>query len=196
MRTLLLLASFLVLCLPSCSGGELVGVHVTLEKDGSGVVTVRGLFEPTTAGAAEAKAQAVTWKSRAGVACSQGTFTQINDLKLGNGGIRFVAELADDRPSVRVFLQRGPDAEWLEALVPDQAARQAMAKVYDPTGRTKEIGDVVRVEVTVPGQVFASGVRPGGRGIEAAHEGKRAYLLIPVRTGLEAGEELEWSFSW
>lgn len=196
MRTLTLLASLLALCLPSCSGGELVGVHVNLEKDGSGVVTVRGLFEPTTAGAAEAKAQAVTWQSRAGVACSQGTFTQINDLKLGNGGIRFVAELADDRPSVRVFLQRGPDAEWLKALTPDQAARQAMAKVYDPTGRTKEIGDVVRVEVTVPGQVFASGVRPGGRGIEAAHEGKRAYLLIPVRTGLEAGEELEWSFSW
>jgi len=97
---------------------------------------------------------------------------------------------------VRVFLQRGPDAEWIKALAPDQPARQAMAKVYDPTGRTKEIGDVVRVEVTVPGQVFASGVRPGGRGIEAAHEGKRAYLLIPVRTGLEAGEELEWSFSW
>jgi hypothetical protein len=46
------------------------------------------------------------------------------------------------------------------------------------------------------GEVFGSDVRPTGRGIEAGNEGKRAYLLIPVRTGLEAGDDLEWTFSW
>lgn len=197
MRHAQLTASCLLLAgLCSCSGGELVGVHVKLQKDGKGLVTVRTLMEPTTTGTAESRAQGVSWQSRAGLASAQGTFDQINDLKLGNGGIRFLAELGDDRPNLRVFLQRGPDAEWVTALVPDQATRQAMAKVYDPTGRTREIGDVLRIEVAVPGEVFASGVRPTGRGIEAAHEGKRAYLLVPVRTALEAGEELEWSFSW
>ncbi|MBL8728648.1 MAG: hypothetical protein JNM25_09480 [Planctomycetes bacterium] len=192
----LIASSLLLACLCSCSGGELVGVHVKLQKDGTGVVTVRTLMEPASTGAAESRAQGVTWESRAGLASAQGRFDQINDLKLGNGGIRFLAELGDDRPNLRVFLQRGPDAEWVKALVPDQAARQQMAKVYDPTGRTREIGDVLRIEVSVPGEVFASGVRPSGRGVEAAHEGKRAYLLVPVRTALEAGEELEWSFSW
>ena len=193
-RSLFLGLLLAVLC--SCSGGELVGIHVNLAKDGSGTVTVRTLMEPTSTGAAESRAQGVTWKTRAGIACAQGSFTQVQDLKLGNGGIRFLAELADDRPNVRVFLQRGPDAEWVKSLVPDAETRQKMAKVYDPTGRTREIGDVLRIEVAVPGQVFASGVRPSGRGVEAAHEGKRAYLLVPVRTALESGDELEWSFSW
>jgi hypothetical protein len=196
MRTPLILAALLTLSLASCSGGELVGVHVSLHKDGSGLVTLRGLFEPTTTGAGEAKAQAVTWTSRAGVTCTQGKFDKINDLQIGDGGIRFSAQLADDRPNVRVFVRRGPDAAWITALVPDQSKRQAMAQIYDPTGRTKEIGDVLRLEVSVPGEVFGSDVRPTGRGIEAGNEGKRAYLLIPVRTGLEAGDDLEWTFSW
>lgn len=196
MRHPLLVSVLLLAGLCSCSGGELAGVHVKLQPDGKGTVTVRTLMEPTSTGAAESRAQGVTWQSRAGLASAQGQFDQINDLKLGNGGIRFLAELGADRPNLRVFLQRGPEAEWVTALVPDQDKRIAMAKVYDPTGRTREIGDVLRIELSVPGEVFASGVRPTGRGVEAAHEGKRAYLLVPVRTALEAGEELEWSFSW
>jgi hypothetical protein len=193
-RSTLLLACLAGLA--ACSGGELVGVHVSLQPDGSGLVTVRALAEPTAASGAESRAQGVTWKGRAGLACSQGSFVQIQDLQLGNGGIRFLAELSDQRPNLRVLLQRGPEAEWVKALVPDLAARQAMAKIYDPTGRTREVGDVLRIEVAVPGQVFASGVRPTGRGVEAAHEGKRAYLLLPVRTALETGDDFEWSFSW
>ncbi len=189
---LLVLAS-LFFC--SCSGGELVGVHVALQKDGSGTVTMRGLTTPP-ASAAEAEAQGVQWSGRAGVTCAQGTFKEVKALKLGDGGIRFDAELGDARPSLRVFLKRGPDTAWVKALVPDVAERRKMAKIYDPSGRTNEIGDTLRIEVSVPGEVFASGVRPAGRGVEAAHEGKRAYLLIPVRSALEAGDEFEWSFSW
>jgi hypothetical protein len=191
-----LVSCLLLACLCSCSGGELVGVHVNLQADGTGTVTVRTLMQPTSTGAAESRAQGVNWQSRAGLAAAQGSFQQINDLKLGNGGIRFLAELGNDHPNLRVLLQRGPDVAWVTALVPDKETRMAMAKVYDPTGRTREIGDVLRIEVAVPGQVFASGVRPSGRGVEAAHEGKHAYLLVPVRTALEAGDELEWSFSW
>lgn len=193
MRSLLALP---LLAFTACSGGELVGVHVTLKTDGTGTVTTRALVEPTAAAAAESRSQAVTWTSRASLLCSQGTFAKIDDLTLGNGGIKFVAELGDARPSLRVRLQRGPGAEWVTNLVPGDKARREMAKVYDPTGKTSEIGDTIRVEIAVPGEVFASGVRPTGSGVEAAHEGKRAYLLIPVRTALENGAEFEWSISW
>ena len=195
MRALLLSLTFLALLLCSCSGGELVGIHVKLEKDGSGLVTTRALVEPAP-GTAEAQAQGVQWKGHAGLACAQGAFQHIKDLKLGDGGITFQAELGDARPSMRVDLQRGPAAAWVKALVPDLEKRRAMAKIYDPSGRTNEIGDTLRIEVAVPGEVFASGVRPAGRGVEAGHEGKRAFLLIPVRTALEADEPFEWSFSW
>lgn len=187
------LATLLLLC--SCSGGELVGIHVTLNKDGSGLVTTRALVRPAP-GPAENQAQGVAWTAHAGVACAQGTFQHIKDLKLGDGGITFDADLSDARPNLRVKLARGPNAAWVKSLVPELKERREMAKVYDPTGRTNEVGDVLRIEIATPGEVFASGVRPAGRGVEAAQEGKRAYLLLPVRTALEAGEEFEWSFSW
>ena len=50
----------LALALCSCSGGELVGVHVLLQKDGSGHVTTRALVTPT-ASPAEAQAQVLSF---------------------------------------------------------------------------------------------------------------------------------------
>ncbi|MBM4059586.1 MAG: hypothetical protein FJ265_00605 [Planctomycetes bacterium] len=186
----------LLLLWSACSSGELVGIHVALAKDGSGTVTTRSLVDPATPSPAEARSQGVTWSARASLHCAQGRFQQLADLKIGDGGLRFSPRLGDDQPHLRVFVPRGPAVEWVRALVPDQAARRGMAKVYDPTGRTAEIGEAVRIEITVPGEVVASDVHPGGRGVEAAHEKKRAYLIVPVKAALEAGEELVWDVSW
>lgn len=191
--SLLLTASLL---LPACSGGELVGVHITLAKDGSGTVTMRSLVDRKTPIAAEARTQGANWTARASLQCAQGTFQQLGDLKIGDGGLRFSPRLGDDQPHLRVYVQRGPAVEWVKALVPDLKARQDMAKVYDPTGRTDEIGQAIRLEINVPGEVVTSDVNPTGRGVEAAHERKRAYLVLPVKAVLEAGEELLWDISW
>ena len=196
MRTFSLLFVLTALLFTSCTGNELVGVHISLQNDGSGLVTTRMLMEPQTTGNPEANAQGVTWKGRAGLACAQGSFQHLRELKLGGGSLHFVADLEGVNTSLRAFVKRDPEAQWVKDLVPEQRQRQAMAKVYDPTGRTKEIGDVLRLEISVPGKVISSGVEPSGRGIEAAHESKRAYLLIPVRAALEKGNELVWSVSW
>jgi len=184
------------LFLAACSGGELVGIHINLNKDGSGLVTTRSLVEQTAAGPAESRTQGVTWQSRACLLAVQGKFDKLNDLKFGGEGLRFSAHLGDDQPHLRVYVQRGPGAEWCKALVPDAATRRAMAKVYDPTGRTQEVGDTLRLEIAVPGEVVTSDVNPGGRGVEPAHERKRATLLIPVKTLLEAADEMVWDISW
>lgn len=185
-----------LLLLGACSSGELVGIHIQLAKDGSGTVTTRSLVEPTAQGPAEARTEGVAWSARASIQSAQGKFQQLNDLKIGAGGLRFSARLGDDQPHLRVYVQRGPTAEWVKALVPEAATRRAMAKVYDPTGRTEEIGDAVRIEIVAPSEVVASDVNPGGRGVEAAHERKRAYLIVPVKTAVEAGDELVWDVSW
>jgi hypothetical protein len=39
-------------------------------------------------------------------------------------------------------------------------------------------------------------VLPAGRGIEASREGRRAVLLIPVRTALTGDGEMVWDISW
>ena len=76
------------------------------------------------------------------------------------------------------------------------ALRQLLSKAYDPTGRTKEIGDVLRLEIAAPGNVITSGVLPTGRGVAADRDGNKATLLLPVRTARQEGEAFVWDISW
>lgn len=186
----------LLLLLPACSDPELVGIHVNLQRDGSGTVTTRALVATAAQSPAESKTQGITWSTRANLCCSQGTFRSLGEVKFGDGELRFVAATGDELPRLRVFVQRGPAAKWVQALVPDLEGRRAMAKVYDPSGKTKEIGDAIRIEIMVPGTVISSGVQPAGRGVDASHERNRAILVIPVATASEKGEELVFDLSW
>jgi len=152
---------------------------------------------PSTAiGPAEGRSAGVAWDARANLYCSQGRFTNLGEVKFGEGEVRFSVAMGEELPRLRVFVQRGPDVKWINALVPDAENRKAMAPIYDPSGKTKSVADAVRIEVMVPGQVISSGVQPSGRGIEAVHERSRAYLVVPVRTAQEKGEELVWDISW
>jgi hypothetical protein len=192
----LLPVSLLLLTLCACSGGELVGIHVNLANDGSGIVTTRALMQLEDPIDAETRAKGVTWEVRAGLVSSQGSFDQIASLQLGDGEVTFSPQLNGDRPGLRVTVQRGKNCKWVSALVPDQAARELMAKAYDPTGRTKEIGDVLRLEIAAPGNVITSGVLPTGRGVAADRDGNKATLLLPVRTARQEGEAFVWDISW
>jgi len=196
MRSPTLLLLFLLCGLCACSGDELVGVHVDLAKDGSGTVTLRALRAPEEVPPAEARSEGAKWNLRASLVASQGTFEKVADLKIGDGGITFTPDLTGERPGLRVRLQRGPETPWIQALTPDAEARQKMAKACDPTGRTREIADVLRIEVDAPGSIITSGVLPTGRGVAADRDGERAVLLLPVRTALEAGDEFVWEISW
>lgn len=187
---------FVALALTACSGGELVGVHIDLAADGSGTVTLRALGETRDPTPGETRSGGANWTVRAALVASQGTFDAIGDLRLGDGSLRFSPQLDGDRPGLRVHLRRGPGTPWIDALAPDQATRRKLAKAYDPTGRTKEIGDVLRLEIAAPGNIVTSGVLPTGRGVDAGQEGKRAYLLLPVGTASEAGDDFVWDVSW
>lgn len=179
----------------ACSGSELVGIHVTLAADGSGTVTTRSLQRSTAAGPAESRIRGAEWRIRAAVVSSQGAFARITDLAFGDGEIRFLAS-NDDLPRLRVILRRGPDLSWVPTLTPDAKTRQTLATVHDPTGRTREIGDTIRIEIDLPDTVVASGVQPTVRGVEAAHDRKRAYLSLPVDELLQRGDDLVWDISW
>ena len=193
MRKVLLLP--LLALMAACSDAELVGLHVNLRADGSGVLTTRTLVEPKDAGPAEGKAQGVAWEHRAVLHLSQGSFASVQGLQFGD--IRFSGKTGDgDIPRLRVFVPRGPDAAWVKALAPDQETRRRMAKVYDPSGKTREIGENLLLEIQLPGPVISSGVLPTGRGVETAHERNKATLLVPAQTAVEKGEELVWDITW
>jgi hypothetical protein len=184
-----------LLATTACSDTELVGLHLRLQADGTGVLTTRTLVQPTEPGPAETRTQGVVWQDRATLSFSQGTFQNVKNLKFGEiycGG----DPLSSDRPGLRIFVPRGPDMAWVQALAPNAETRRKLAKVYDPTGKTAELAGTVRIELQLPANVIATGVLPTGRGIEADHERNRAWLSIPVQTALEKGDELVWEISW
>jgi hypothetical protein len=184
----------------ACSDSELVGIHLKIAKDGSGTLTVRALQSSTTPGPGEMRAQGVQWQARAFLVSSQGAFHQVDDVAFGKDKdeLRFKwGSKADDMPHLRVFVKRSPDLTWVQSLVPgDQAIRRDLARVHDPTGKTREIGEAIRLEVQVPDTVVSTGVQPAGRGIDTQHERNVAYLVLPVQNLLEKGDELVWDVSW
>jgi hypothetical protein len=190
----LLLTALLALC--SCGGGELVGMHVDLAADGSGTVTLRSLAPVREAPDAARRLQGGKWNVHAGLVSSQGTFAGIGALDLADGEITFAPQLDSDRPGLRVVIQRGEGTRWVRLLTPDRATRAKLAKAYDPTGRTHEIGDVLRLEIETPGKVISSGVLPTGRGVTADRDGDKAILLLPARTVMDKGDDFVWDISW
>ncbi len=181
--------------LAGCADSELVGIHITLAKDGSGTLTARALQATATPGPAEAPTKGVSFQVRANLVSSQGTFQSLDSIELGDREVRFV-RTDSEMPGMRVFLRRNKDLAWVKALVPDEATRRSLAKVQDPNSKRNEIADAIRLEVQVPDQVIASGVAPQGRGVEAAHERNRAHLVLPVAAMLVEDEDLVWNVSW
>lgn len=195
MRAILLFLLCLSPLLGSCSGSELVGIHIALEANGSGTLTARALVAPPDAAPAEGRTQGVQWRDRAALLASQGTFADIGQLQFG--GIQFFGSTRRDQmPRIRVVVPRGPDSVWVKALTPDAEVRRRTAPVYDPTGKTKEIADAIRIEIRFPDTVVSAGVEPRGRGVDAGYERNQAWLIVPVRAALERGEDLVWDVSW
>ncbi len=194
MRTVLLTLSLSLLA--SCSPSELVGIHVALAKDGSATVTTRALVEAPAPSPVEVLAKGANWTARAALVHSRGQTKNLAELDLADGSIKFQPRLDGEPASLRVTIQRGPNAGWVKALVPSRDARRAIANVYDPSGKTREIGDVIRLEVAGPTEANGSSVLPVARGVSADRDGTRAILLIPAQTAAEAGDPLVWDITW
>lgn len=194
MRTALLALSLSLLT--SCSSSELVGIHVALAKDGSATVTTRSLVEAPQASPVEVLAKGVNWSARAALVHSRGQTRSLAELDLGDGSIKFQPRLDAEPASLRVTIQRGPNAGWVKALVPARDARRAIATVYDPSGKTREIADVIRLEIAGLTEANGSSVLPVARGVSADRDGTRAILLIPAQTAVDAGDALVWDITW
>lgn len=180
----------------ACSGSELVGIHVTLAKDGSAVVTTRSLVEAPGPSPLEVLAKGATWTARAALVHSRGETKNLGSLDLADGSIQFAPRLDGEPLSLRVTIQRGPNAGWVKALVPNRDTRRAIAPVYDPSGKTREIADLIRLEIAGPSDANGSSVLPVARGVSADRDGSRAVLLIPAQTAAEAGDPLVWDITW
>jgi hypothetical protein len=188
-------ALLLLLALTACTGGEIVGIYIAVQPDGSGTITARALVEsPAQSPAETAAAKGITWTKRAALVYAQGALGKLDELSFGDTSLSIESRL--DARKITVRLTRSKDAAWVKALVPEKKVRRDLATVYDPLGKTKEIGDTLRLELDLPGVVNGSSVLPTARGVEAGRDGKRAWLTIPVETALESGDALSWDITW
>ncbi len=196
MRRILAALTALTPLFTSCSDAEIVGLHIDLAADGSGTLTARALQPGADAGPAESTSGGIAWQTRAALVTSQGTFEDIGDVTFGEGELRFLMTKSPDMPGLRVLIRRDPELKWVKQLAPDAEQRRALARLLDPTGRTREVADSVRLELQLPNVVISSGYEPPARGMEASHERNRAYLILPISSLLEAGEDLAWAVNW
>lgn len=184
------------LVLAGCSGNELIGFHLDLTQKGGARLTTRALVDSPKPGPAEIAAHGVKWDRTAALVHSQGTVANLANLDFGDQSLRIVPRLEGEGPTLRIHLQRGPAAGWVQCLALPLDKRTPLAKVYDPTGKTTVFADVLRLEIENFTDVVGSSVLPTARGVEAGRDGKRAWLVIPVATALEPGPELVWDVSW
>ena len=188
--------AFLLAVLPACGDQDVVGLHLRLGADGKGVLTTRSLLPSETAGPAEGRVEGVSFQGRANLHCSQGTFSNITDVRIG--GIRFGGwRPTDDSPSLTVYVPLGEDADWARMLAPAVADQDKATKVFDPTGATNGLGRTVKLEVELPGDVVSFGTFPRTRGVQEEKDGRLVQLWIPVDRALTKGQsDLRWDFSW
>lgn len=187
----------LFLCaFPGCDASDVVAVRVRLNDDFSGTLTVSALRLPEQAGPAEGAATGIQWKDRVTVAASGGAFQSLSAVKIDEvsfsagrteAGMRFV----------RVTLPRGADKRWTQTLTvvhPDE--RKRAAETFDPSGRMKRIGALIKFEIELPKPPVGHGFTPSLPGLEEKVEKRLLTLVVPVDQARAKGDDIEWHVTW
>lgn len=180
-----------LLALGACSDSDVIGVYINLAENRSGSITTHSLKVPNVAGPAEIEIKAVSWSQRANLFSSAGSFEDISNLRIGE--VRFDVQ----GKHLQVTLPRGPEVRWYRFFAPSADEQELAALTFDPTGKAKNVGTIVKFDVQVPGIVISAGVYPQGiRNVSAEYQKANASLWVPLRAMRKEGDELIWSVSW
>jgi len=192
--SVLLFASLLTLS--ACDETDAVAVRIRLRDDFSGTVRTSGLVLPPEEGAVQKESQGVTWSHRVDVACANGTFTAIESLRIAD--IEFGAGGSDQAIGfARVTIPRGEAARWPKVFVPlDSNQRKEAAGALDPTGRTVEVGAMIKIELELPAAVIGNGLTGKTRGTKVSAEGAIATLVVPLDSVAKESDPIVWHLTW
>ena len=186
----------LAVALAACDESDLAAIRLRIAEDLSGTVTASGVRIPHEAGPIEAGTRGAVWTDRAEVVCAAGRFESLTALAIED--LAFAAgTTADGISYVQVTVPRGPETRWARLLSPlSTEERRKGATTLDPTGRLREIGSPLKVEITLPGAVVAHGVVPEVRRVQEEVEGNRATLLVSAEAAQTEGRALVWQITW
>ena len=191
MRPARLLGISALLASSACSDSDVIGVYIVLDEGRSGTITTHSLKVPDRAGPAETEIRSVTWGQRANLFSSAGTFEDITDLRIGE--VRFNVQ----GKHLQVVIPRGPEVGWYRPFAPSREEQELAALTFDPTGKAKKVGTILKFDIQVPGTALSAGVYPEGiRSVDTQKQKANASLWLPLRALGEEGEDLIWSVTW
>lgn len=189
------ICALLLLC-ASCSESDIVGIRIQLSSDLSGTISISSLQTPREGGPLESSSAGVDWQDRVSLVLASGSFPKLSALRIAE--ISFQGGTTPEGINyVLVTLPRGPNVRWakaLSSLSPED--RKKAAAIFDPQGKLRAIGSVVKLRIDLPGQVVAHGLSPLPRGCEEAADKDRAELLVPVEVALKSGDAMKWHLTW
>lgn len=189
----LILAS---LCLTACDENDAVSIRIRLRDDATGMLTTSGILAPTEATRVETAVTGVTVENRVQVSAASGRFTALNGIKVGD--VAFSSgEGGDGLRYVKVLVPQGANAQWPDLFVPlDETARLKAAGALDPTGKSKDVGSALKLEIELPAPVIGNGLTGKVRGTKASSEGNVATLVVPIQAARGAADPLVWHITW
>lgn len=192
----LLLSVPLLLSLAGCDENDAVSIRIRLREDGSGTLTSSGLLVPPEATRIESVSQGVTYDRRVQVSAATGAFTSLDAVTIGD--ITFKGgEGASGFRFVTVTIPQGPAAQWPDAFIPlDERTRLDAASALDPSGKSKDVGANLKVEIELPAVVIGNGTTGKVRGTKNTDEGGKAMLVVPIQGARAGGEAVVWHLTW
>ncbi len=190
----------LVLCvclfLIGCDESDLTSIKMVCNADGSGTIRVNCAGVPGEPKAVEQACGGTQWSNRIKITSTIGEFASIADLNVA--GITFeLPEPTKKLQSMVVTLPRGEDALWAEIIAPateDERAQAAAA--FDEKGRLESLGDNIKIEIELPGEVVATGTMPYVKKVAASYKRNTATLTAAVDQVRTSGEAISWIFTW
>ena len=139
----------------------------------------------------EAGSEGVEWHDRARLAASRGEFKKIEALRLAD-----LEWTRSGERGLRLRLPMGPAARWHALLAPDPARRQRAATAIDPARPSSGVGEAIRIEIELPGDVTAVGHAPTIRLVRSDKDGRKAILTVPVAAARTEGPALVFDVAW
>lgn len=195
LRTFLL--PLLLACLAAaCDESDAVAVRIRLGPDFSGEIATSSVRVPEPGVPMEHVSSGILWTDRLQMVSARGEFAHLSEVAVED--ITFEVGRAGDRLNyLEVTLPRGPEARWPRVLVPlSEEERIAAAQTLDPSGRLREVGGTVKIEIELSGLVIGHGITVRARGAKEKADASKATLIVPLSTSLEPDEPIVWHVTW
>jgi hypothetical protein len=193
---LLSLCLFSLVWLSACDDDDAVSIRIRLRDDGSGTITTSGITVPADATRVEGSTKGVQYGKRVLVSAAMGRFAALTGVNVadivftageGEGGFRYL----------NVTIPQGQGAQWPDAFMPlDERTRLDAAAALDPSGKSKDVGANLKIQIEMPAVIVSDGATGKVRGTKNSEEGSTATLVVPIQGSRAATEPLVWHITW